>query len=201
MNKVYYIYKITNLINDKMYIGQHFGYVNDMYMGSGKIICRAIKRYGLENFAKDILEICTKDTVNNREIYYINKYNSICPNGYNISTGGTGGDTLTNHPNIQQIKQKMKEHHSNFWTGHFHTEETKQKISEHHADFSGSKHPRFGQKLSDKTKQKISEKSKLKKGYRHIYNPLTGEQKCLMHQTDPLPDGFCFGRHSKKDKQ
>lgn len=57
---VIYVYIITNLINGKQYVGDHLSYCtdethNDTYFGSGKIIMRAIKKYGKENFKKEIL--------------------------------------------------------------------------------------------------------------------------------------------------
>lgn len=52
-----YIYMTTNLINGKKYIGKHKGELNDSYLGSGTLLLRAIKKYGKENFKKEILYI------------------------------------------------------------------------------------------------------------------------------------------------
>lgn len=54
---MYYIYKITNLLNSKIYIGYHFSIdiEKDKYMGSGKLIQKAIKKYGKHNFKREIL--------------------------------------------------------------------------------------------------------------------------------------------------
>ena len=44
--KQYYIYLTTNTINNMKYIGKHYGELNDSYLGSGKILKRAIEKYG-----------------------------------------------------------------------------------------------------------------------------------------------------------
>jgi len=84
------IYKITNLINDKIYIGQDIRN-NPNYFGSGKLIKKAVKKYGKENFRKDIIEYCTSiENMNEREVYWIDCFNSTDRKniGYNILEGG-----------------------------------------------------------------------------------------------------------------
>jgi len=101
------IYKTTNLINAKFYIGKDEKN-NPLYLGSGIILNRAIKKYGKNNFKKEILEICTDSThLCEREIFWIKELNSIVPNGYNITNGGTGGDTFSNSPNKEKTRRKL----------------------------------------------------------------------------------------------
>lgn len=50
--KQYYVYLTTNLVNNKKYIGQHYGEVTDSYIGSGSILKKAIEKYGKNNFKK-----------------------------------------------------------------------------------------------------------------------------------------------------
>lgn len=108
--KKHYIYKITNNINGKIYVGKRStiekNLENDTYFGSGKILRLAIKKYGKENFTKEIIESCdTEIILNEREIYFISSINSFVPNGYNINIGGKGGDTFTHNPNKEYIKE------------------------------------------------------------------------------------------------
>ena len=61
MENKYYIYKTTNNINGKFYYGKHYGLLDDDYLGSGTIIKQAIKKYGKENFTKEIIYIATDE--------------------------------------------------------------------------------------------------------------------------------------------
>ena len=92
------IYKITNLINNKVYIGQTTkkGGFNARYYGSitkthNAHLKRAIEKYGIENFEidKEFYIAYTKDEINKKEIEFITLYKSTDPNyGYNIRSGG-----------------------------------------------------------------------------------------------------------------
>lgn len=95
VNIMYYIYMTTNLINGKKYIGKHKGELNDPYLGSGTLLLRAIKKYGKENFKKDILYISKDEKENNiKEKEFIKVYNAVNDNNfYNIHEGGDGGNT------------------------------------------------------------------------------------------------------------
>lgn len=91
--KYYYIYKTTNLVNGKIYIGKHtINNIDNSYIGSGVYFRKAVKKYGRENFSKEILEICVqcKHYLNLREKYWINEFKTIIPNGYNLTVGGDG---------------------------------------------------------------------------------------------------------------
>ena len=134
---MYYIYRITNLINGKTYIGQHqYKDLNDSYMGSGKLIRRAQKKYGFENFKKEILysRIQYKKTADDMEKFAIAKERAIGKAEYNIADGGQG------------------------CTGCKHTDEWRRKISE---ALKGRKRPPY----SEETKRKMSEAKKGKKPY------------------------------------
>jgi group I intron endonuclease len=102
-----YIYKTTNLINGRAYIGQKKSKVFcSTYHGSGTILNAALKKYGKENFKLEIL--CwanSKAELDSFEIEQISKH-SLNEDLYNITKGGTGGDTLENNPNRELILKK-----------------------------------------------------------------------------------------------
>ena len=96
-----YIYKITNLINGKIYIGKHKYDIPELdlsYWGSGKILSKAYKKYGKDNFKRELIDIAESESdLNNKEIYWIDFYNVYLNEdlGYNLTRGGDGGDTLS----------------------------------------------------------------------------------------------------------
>lgn len=94
----HFIYKITNTINGKFYIGRHStDNIDDGYMGSGTAIQRAIKKYGKKNFIKEILEYTNSfDDLVLLENQYITKDLILSEDCYNMSPGGLGGTITEN---------------------------------------------------------------------------------------------------------
>lgn len=116
----FYVYKITNSINNKIYIGQttetlkkrfkrHTGYQLNMDYASK--LHRAMKKYGIDKFSIELIEECdSQEELTEKEYYWINKLNTI-NEGYNINNSGNkcGGDTLSNHPNKKEISKKISD--------------------------------------------------------------------------------------------
>ena len=171
--KFFYVYKTTNKLNGKYYIGKHISNKEtDDYLGSGLLLWRAINKYGIENFSKEIIEYCESSSVlNEREKYWIEKTDSLYPRGYNIAKGGNGGDLYTNNPRNKEIREKLrllglnqtKEHREALIMsriGKKHTSEACKKISE----------SRKGIIFTEEHKKNISEKTKEAMKNVKIYN-------------------------------
>ena len=166
MKRYNYIYKITNNINGKIYIGKHStDKLNDGYMGSGKLILKAEQKYGLENFTKEYLAFCdNEETLNWLECFYIKKYNAK-EVGYNLTDGGDGrlGCKLTEEHKrrISEANKGEKNHfygvrrngNKNPFYGKHHSKENIEKNRQSH----------LGKKASDETKLKMSLSRKGKK--------------------------------------
>jgi group I intron endonuclease len=113
-----YIYKITNLINKKNYIGQTIQ--NDPYKrwsdhkSSIKynkgcpLLSKAISKYGVENFKFEILIICFDEDVYTYEKDYIKKYKSFGPNGYNATEGGEPGGNFKGKTHTDEVKNILR---------------------------------------------------------------------------------------------
>jgi len=150
MAKIYgIIYKATNKINGKMYIGQTVKSLNrriSRHIGNALnnrdtyYFHKAIRKYGIDNFKWEIVKECDSlEELNKAEIKMIKKYNTF-NNGYNLNLGGGSNN------------------------GFRHTEETKKKISE---SLIGEKHPLYGKHRSEETKKKIGDANRGEKCYNY----------------------------------
>ena len=101
------IYKITNLINDKIYVGQHKTSADDGYLGSGTILKRAINLYGKENFNRETLEFVDETNIDDRETYWITQLSATTYYGnYNITSGGHRAPVLYGKDNAMWGKKR-----------------------------------------------------------------------------------------------
>lgn len=144
-----YIYLIVNNINGKTYIGQRKTekeWHSDKYMGSGKHLKCAQKKYGIENFEKFLIQYCNdQDELDRQETFWIAEYRARGKAEYNIQDGGKRGYKYPKGINGM--------------TGKHHSEETKEKIRKGNL---GKKH-NITKPFSEEHKRKIAEGNKGKK--------------------------------------
>lgn len=153
------VYLVTNLINNKKYIGMDS--LNcPYYLGSGVFIKKAIKKYGRKNFKKEILQVCeTREELLECEKYWINFFNAVNDkNFYNMREGGQGGDIrlLMDDDKIEQWKKNISKARKGYKKGVPLTESNKKGISEGLKLFyKNNISPNMGRNQSEETKKKI----------------------------------------------
>lgn len=132
------IYKTTNKLDGKFYIGAHStSDLDDGYLGSGKYLRRAIRLYGRENFTREVLYTYkTKEEMFAKEAELVTEDFIAMNNTYNLKRGGSGGN-----PGIVGA-----------FSGRSHSEGSKEKI----------RRAALNQKVSDKTRAKMSQNNSLK---------------------------------------
>lgn len=200
--KYYTIYKITNKIDGKYYIGQHITEdLNDGYMGSGRLIGRAIQKYGMDNFVKEYLHFCNSEQELDLMEEKLVVTNEQDPNSYNLTKGG-------NKPPIDKKGRQCKRPKFPNGYGYTHKPETieairkwtiknqpmnnpesRKKLSEarkgmkfseeHKKNLSlahkGKISPNKGKKMSDEQKEKIRQ-AKLSKKWKWKLDPVTNKR-------------------------
>jgi len=149
-----YVYKITNKINGKFYIGIRSESIrkSNSYFGGGKLIKNAIKKYGKENFTKEVLqEVDDIEELKNAEERWISFFgfptNELM---YNV-TGGREGAKGYKH--TKKTKDKMSKNSSKYWKNKKFSEKTKNKISN---AMRGNKNHFYGKHHTEESKEKIS---------------------------------------------
>jgi len=153
----YTIYKVTNLLNEKFYIGKHVtNNLDDGYMGSGKLIKQAIKKHGIQNFSKEILFIFDNEEEMNlkeRELVVVNE------NTYNLCDGGKGGWSYINRNDIPKFRGRKHKEESKAKMGHFGNQNCKGRTltEEHKAKIGKALAGKPGKPKSEEHKRKISE--------------------------------------------
>ena len=219
-----YIYLITDTTNGKQYVGQHHynieGQLDPNYHGSGHII-KMIYKKRPETLREEYLKTCYSQTeLDEWEQYYIEFYNTLYPNGYNLQEGGGGGvpceetrrkmsnaqkgkpSTFKGKHHSEEARRKLSEAQKKYigdkapMYGKHHSEESKKKMSKAKKGiFCGEKHPMFGKHLSEETKKRISESNKgLKSGEK---NPFYGKHHSEETKRK-ISDNKINGKSSKK---
>lgn len=144
--KVGFIYKTTNLVNGKFYVGKCMNDPRERYLGSGKLLKLAIAKYGEENFRREILQYSAQEELDDLERIWIERLNARVL-GYNLQEGGTGGWT---HLDVKGENNPMH--------GRNHSEESKHKMSETRQRLGinvGVNNSFYGKKHSDETKARL----------------------------------------------
>lgn len=149
----YYVYRITNKIDGKFYIGVHkTTNLNDGYMGSGVILKRAISTYGQQNFHKEILEFFDSyEDALEREFQLVDEEFLLREDTYNIRRGGTGGFDYINKNGLNYLSNNKLFADQNYFYGKKHSDETKRKIA------NKTSYYKKGISLTEAHKNQISE--------------------------------------------
>lgn len=127
-----FVYLWKNKINGRRYLGSHRGSVDDGYVGSGIAFRKAIERYGLENFEREILEYIDSDEqIQIREQYFLDKFNvSSDPTFYNISGSASGGRTMEGKTEVEKSIWKETCRIAQITRSYKPTTEARKKMSE-----------------------------------------------------------------------
>lgn len=212
---LYTVYKITNTLSGKSYIGTHKTKdLNDNYMGSGSYLNRSQKKNGIENFSKEILFIFDNpEEMYSKEAELVNEDFVAAENTYNLKVGGLGGWDYVNNNNLgvpnfidkpDVVKRASK-------TGNIILREKSKDIEwrkKYNKNisiglknyFKSNPGPFSGKKHSEATKDKMSSLAKIRlkdpknnSQYGTIWITDGNENRKIKSDT-PIPNGFRKGR-------
>lgn len=195
-DKLYcFVYMTVNLVNGKIYIGVHTtNCVNDSYLGSGKLLNKAIKKYGRENFKREIL----KFTLTKKEAYAIEKQivNSTFikeSTNYNMKEGGYGGGALlTEDSRIRMAAAQRKRYENYSAEKKFATMSHMGKKSNWPEDKKNAWKKNLSNALKDNEKVKVANKIK--------YSSLSEDAKIKRNKSLSKSKIEAYSKLSKEDR-
>ncbi len=222
--KHYLVYKTTNLVNGKIYIGKHeTDNLDDGYLGSGILIQRAIEKYGEQNFKREILFECSsQEEMNAKEAELVNEDFLNRNDVYNIKLGGQGGwdylnTTGLNHSgNFKPLSETCKrifeetgEYPSKGWAKRLKEnnpekyEEWRKKNSMANKQYAkshpktGELNPMYGKHHSNESRRKMSEKKQGRNNNQFGKMWICNDltgENKVILKTNPIPNGWRKGR-------
>lgn len=169
----YIIYRTTNKINGKYYIGKHqTNKLEDSYLGSGAALVKAIAKYGKENFTKDILFVFdTEAEMNSKEKELVTEDLVSDPMCYNLTVGGEGGPTFKGNHHSEETKQKLRE--KSLGNHHPRSAEQMQAYIQRRLDKNG------GSWFNEESQKRLQEAA----DRRRKHPALTEEERKMMQET------------------
>lgn len=197
----YTIYQITNNVNGKIYIGKHQSKdLNDGYMGSGKRLRRAMSKYGIENFTKEILfQFDNEEAMNAKEAELVTEEFCLREDTYNLCPGGQGGFGYINSNGLAGKNTKG-------FLGKTHSEETKETLRRREIHWGGKiskskkgKRPwNFGKQLSfDDRKNKSNSQKGSRNSQYGTFWITNGIESKKVNSEEFIPEGWYRGRKTQ----
>jgi group I intron endonuclease len=186
------IYLIMNHITGKVYVGQTRYTLQHRFRqhieSAGKdnsVLHKSIKKHGAENFTIELLEEVEHDKLNDREEYWIAKYNSVIPNGYNMTEGGGGvsgyrHSAITKkrlsivsakymHEMSESERKARGEKIRQYFRGRPKSDEHRKHLSiSRTGKYTGRDNPFYGREHTEATKRKIGDKNRGRVSSRRI---------------------------------
>lgn len=172
--------------------------MDESYKGSGVALWMAYEKYGMDNFTTTILEECDDAKLNELECKYIKEYNTLSPNGYNITKGGGFYDTISHNPNKEDIIRRSAEGNRRY--NQEHPDRLKGENNPMYGKgylIAGENNPMYGKHHTEENKKKISEASKSKWKDPEYRLKQTGENaSCYGRCGDKHP---MYGKHHTEE--
>jgi len=197
----YIVYKTTNIVNGKIYVGIHKqeDEIFDGYLGSGVVLSDAILKYGEANFIRETLFVYhSLEEARQKEKEIVNEDFCKRTDTYNISIGSTGGNTLAGYSEEQKILIQEKRHVTNIERGNYNYTGEKLKRASERMKTARIQPENKNRIHTSKALENLRESYKKRTG-KYIWIT-TGIETKLHEISSPIPHNWYPGRGSDVPK-